>query len=76
MPTLAADVQDYRDAITWTSFTAGILSAMRATYRELHRETPSLLLFDLATERACIKGSRPRSARCAWSCSAGINLIQ
>jgi hypothetical protein len=41
MPTLAADVQDYRDAITRTSFAAGVLSAMRVTFRELHRETPS-----------------------------------
>jgi len=41
MPTLAADVQDYRDAIPCSSFTTGVLSAMRVTYRELHRETPS-----------------------------------
>lgn len=43
MPTLAADVQDYRDAIPCSSFTAGVLSAMRATNRELHWETPSYL---------------------------------
>ena len=41
MPTLAADVQDYRDAIPCSSFTTGALSAMRVMYRELHRETPS-----------------------------------
>ena len=41
MPTLAADVQDYRDAIPCSSFTAGVLSAMRVTFRELHWETPS-----------------------------------
>ena len=31
------DAQDYRDAIPCSSFTAGVLPAMRATYRELHQ---------------------------------------
>ena len=37
-PTLAAGVQGYRDAIAWEPSATGVLSAMRATYRELHQD--------------------------------------
>jgi hypothetical protein len=62
MPTLAADVQDYRDAIPCSSFTAGVLSAMRVTFRELHQGNTVLLLSTLLRRRRLSKAPSTLSA--------------